>query len=351
MSRVTERDDFIFVDACLTSGWHSDRVFLESMVSGRLAAANCNGITWEDFNETMTLIAGYKRWIETNSDVALQVYTTADIERARRERRTGIILGFQNISPIDERLYYLGLYRELGVRIIQLTYSTSSVAGAGCYESHDLPLTDFGHDLVAELNRQRILIDLSHCGSRTSADALSASSQPVVYTHTAPAGLKPVERNKTDEQLRAIADRGGVVGIAGVLGFLRAGRDATIDDYIETIEYVINVAGEEHVGIGLDIQMHVGEMPDYAQSMEYSSRDRGYGRYYIQTWDIVEGDYDHDAYIELMRQRSTPTGMEDMETRGDDLVSAMERRGWTEERILNVMGLNWLRLFKEVWGA
>jgi membrane dipeptidase len=163
--------------------------------------------------------------------------------------------------------------------------------------------------------------------------------------------MKAVERNKTDEQLRAIADCGGVIGVVGVLGFLRAGRDATIDDYIETLEYVIDVAGEEHVGIGLDIQMHVAEIPHYKESMEYSSRDRGYGRFYIQKWDIVEGDYDEDAYIELMRQKSTPTGMEEMSTRGGDLVGAMERRGWNEERILNVMGHNWLRVFRDVWGA
>jgi membrane dipeptidase len=333
--------DRVFIDACFVTNWESSRKVLEDMRAGGVTAANCNRLTWENFPETMTLLSRYKSWISENSDVAHQIYTADDITSAKTNGRVGIIIGFQNTSPIEDRLYYLPLFHELGVRIIQLTYSTACSVGGGCWESRDLPLTDFGHDLVAELNRLGILIDLSHCGAQTASDAIAASSQPVAYTHTCPLAMRTNSRNKSDEQMREIADRGGMIGIAGVLGFLKAGREATIDDYLETVEYAVNVAGEEHVGIGFDLQHNVAEIPDYAERMEYASRDKGYGRWYE--------DLDIPAYIELMRQKSTPDGLSNLATRGSDLVGAMERRGWSDKRIRNVLGGNWLTLMKEVW--
>ena len=222
---MTTSFDTVFVDACLVTNWESDRNVLRRLRDGGLTAANSNRMNWENFTEAMTVLSHQKSWIRENSDLAIQVYTTADIAEAKRTNRVGIIFGFQNTSQIDDKLYFLQLFHELGVRVIQLTYSTACSVGGGCWESQDIHLTDFGREVVTELNRLGILIDLSHCGSNTSNDAIDVSAKPVCYTHTCPAALRKNSRNKTDDQMRKIAERGGMIGIAGVLGFQKAGRE------------------------------------------------------------------------------------------------------------------------------
>src|SRR5205823_853318 len=129
--------------------------------------------------------------IADNGDLVTQVYGVDDIEATRDTGRSGIILGFQNTSPIEDRLEYVSLFAELGVRVIQLAYNTMNFVGSGCYETHDGGLSDFGRDLVTEMNRLGILVDLSHVGVRTGSDAIAASSQPVAFTHVCATAFKP----------------------------------------------------------------------------------------------------------------------------------------------------------------
>jgi membrane dipeptidase len=155
--------------------------------------------------------------------------------------------------------------------------------------------------------------------------------------------------------MRDIAEHGGVIGLAAVLAFLRTNRDSTIDDYVETIEYVIGVAGEEHVAIGTDIRI-TAEKSDYPGADHNGggergngSRDKNYARWYINEDNYGSLPYDDAHYDDLMDEKSTPTGMGDLSTRGHNLANTMEKRGWSDDRIANVLGKNWLRLFTEVW--
>jgi membrane dipeptidase len=329
--------DPLYIDGCFVAHWESDRGVLEAMRRGGVAAANCNRVTWEGFHETMRLLARYKGWLDGNADVARLVREPEDVLDAQREGRVGIILGFQNASPLDDELPLLRLFVELGLRVLQLTYSTASSVGGGCWESHDLPLTDFGHDLVAEANRLGLLIDLSHCSARTTADAIRASSAPVAFTHVCPAALKPHPRSKSDEELRAVAATGGVAGLTFDPVYLRAGAAATADDYLEALEHALRVAGEEHVAIGTDFTLGIGD------TAEYIARDKGYGRYYIPGWDTARFVESTTAAI------PAPLGLRSLASQRDDLVAAMARRGWPDERIRRVLGLNWLRVFGDVW--
>jgi membrane dipeptidase len=254
----------------------------------------------------------------------------ADIRRAKAEGRVGIILGWQNTSGIDDDLGNLVLFRDLGVRVMQLTYNTQNLVGAGCWESRDGGLSDFGRDVVAEMNRLRILIDLSHVGPKTSDDAIRHSKAPVAYTHCCPM-LKEHARNKTDEQLRAIAKAGGFVGFASYTPFLPRGDDTTLDDCVAAMGYVINLVGEDSVGIGTDwVQDHD------ISFFSYLSADQGRGR------PTTAKPY--------TRVPPMPKGLE---TLGDfrNFIPAMERAGWSEGRIRRVLGENWLRFLGEVWGG
>jgi membrane dipeptidase len=317
--------NLIVVDGLVISRW-SHEVF-RAMHRGGLTAANCTCCVWEGFAETMTAVARWKRWFRERPDILTQVYSTEDIHRAKRDDKVGVILGWQNTSGFGDYLPFVQVFKELGLGIAQLTYNTANSVGSGCYESNDGGLTDFGRELVSELNRVGILIDLSHVGPKTSEDAIRVSEKPVAYSHCCPTTFKVHPRNKTDAQLKLIAEHGGFVGVTLFPPLLPRGPESTIDDYLDVLEYVINLVGEDHVGIGTDFSQGRGEKDRY-----YTSHDKGYSRKLVDYGPIV-----------------LPEGIRRIED-FPNLTMAMERRAWPEMRIRKVMGENWLRLLKEVWG-
>jgi membrane dipeptidase len=318
-------DDLIVFDGLNVSEW-SQAVF-EDMGRGGVTAANCTCSIWEDFRDTMRNIARWKTWFRDHSDLLTQVYSTADITRAKREGKTGIVLGFQNISAFEDQVGYVQLFKELGVGIAQLAYNTQNQVGSGCYESRDSGLSDFGREIVAEMNRVGMLCDLSHVGAVTSRDTILASTKPVCYSHCLPSGLKAHPRNKSDEELRFIADKGGFIGVTMFPPFLAKGVKSTVDDYIAAIDYVINLAGEDNVGIGTDFTQ--GQPAEF---FEWITHDKGNARELTQFGEIIN-----------------PQGIR---TIGEfpNITAAMVRAGWPEPRIRKIMGENWVRVLTEVWG-
>jgi len=318
-------DNAVVIDGLIIANF--GREVFEDMRRGGLTAANCTCSVWEGFRGSMDNIARWKRHFRDHADVITQVYDTSDIERAKREGKTGIILGWQNITGIEDQIPFLGIFKELGVGVMQIAYNTQNLVGCGCYEKNDSGLTGFGHEVIAEMNRVGILCDLSHVGARTSEDVILASTKPVAYTHCLPAGLKQHPRNKSDEQLKFIADRGGFVGVTMFPPFLKRGAGSTVDDYVEAIEYCIRIAGEDQVGIGTDHTQGYGR-----EFFDWITHDKGYARKLTDFGEV--------------------TNPEGIRTIGEmpNLTAAMLRRNWKEQRIRKVLGENWMRVLKEVWG-
>ncbi len=322
----TLHDRLTVIDGLIVSDFGPD--IFQDMRKGGITAANCTCCIWENFTQTMQNIMQWKAWFRDHSDLILQVRTTADIRRAKAEGKTGIILGWQNVSGMEDQIGYLELFKELGIGIIQMAYNTQNLVATGCYESHDAGLSDFGYEVVAEMNRLGILCDLSHVGPKSSHDVILASKQPVAYSHCLPSGLKPHPRNKSDEELRFIVERGGFVGVTMFTPFLARGTDATVDDYVEAMEYVIGICGEDSVGYGTDFtQGHD------AAFFDWITHDKGYARRLTSF-----GTIQNPAGLDTIGHTSA-------------LSAAMERRGWSEARIEKVMGENWVSLLREVWGA
>lgn len=319
-------DDAIVIDGLVISRW--GREVFESMQRGGLTAANCTCSVWEGFRETMLNITQWQRWFREYDDLLLQVHSTDDIHRAKKAGLVGIVLGWQNTSALEDRVEFVDLFKRLGVGIMQLTYNTQNLVGSGCWESQDAGLSDFGRDVIDEMNRVGVMVDLSHVGPMTSRDAILHSKKPVAYTHCCPAGLKDYPRNKTDEELKFIADRGGFVGVATYPPFMPWGDDSTVEHCVEVFEYVINVVGEDGVGIGTDFTQD----QDLA-FFEWLRRDKGHGR------ALVPGK---------PRVPKLPEGLARLEE-FPNLTQAMQRRGWSESRIRKVIGENWLRMLGEVW--
>jgi membrane dipeptidase len=318
--------DLVVFDGLIVSNW--SRPVFEDMRRGGVAAANCTVSVWEGFQATMDNVARFKRWFREHDDLIVQARSVEDVRRAKRDGRTAIVLGFQNVAAFEGELGYVQLFKEQGVGIAQLTYNTQNFVGSGCYETRDGGLSDFGHDVVAEMNRVGMMVDLSHVGAKTSDDAIRASTKPVCYSHCCPAALKAHPRNKSDEQLRFIVERGGFVGVTMFPPFLKNGPRSTVDDYVATIDYVVNLVGEDAVGVGTDFtQGHPDEF------FRWITHDKGTGRKLTEFGEI-----------------SNPEGLR---TIGEfpNLTAAMQRAGWLEGKIRKVMGENWLRVLGEVWGG
>jgi membrane dipeptidase len=319
-------EDSIVIDGLIVSNWC--RGVFEDMHRGGLTAANCTCSVWEGFHETMTNIGQWNRWFAEHDDLLMKARTTDDIRAAKAEGKTAVILGFQNTTAFEDRLDFIEIFKDTGIGIAQIAYNTQNLSGSGCYETSDGGLSDFGREVIAEMNRVGILCDLSHVGVVTSRDVIEASQKPVAYTHCLPLGLKQHPRNKSDEDLRFIADHGGFIGVTMFTPFLKRGGDSNVDDYIEAIDYIINIAGEEKVGIGTDFTQ--GHDDSF---FKWITQDKGYARTLTEFGEI-----------------KFPDGFA---TIGDfpNLTAAMARAGWSETRICNIIGLNWMRLLDEVWGV
>src|SRR5476651_821992 len=320
----TLHDSSIIIDGLNISKFEPS-VF-EDMRKGGVTAVNCTVSVWESFQKTVDNIGEMRQMIREHSDILTLVRTTDDIRRAKKENKTGIIFGFQNAHAFEDNLGYIETFKQLGVNVVQLCYNTQNLVGTGCYE-RDGGLSGFGREIVAEMNRVGVMCDLSHVGSKTSEEVILESKKPVTYSHCLPSGLKEHPRNKSDAELKFIADHGGFVGVTMFAPFLAKGIDSTIDDYAEAIEYVMNLVGEDAIGIGTDFTQGHGQ--DF---FEYLTHDKGYARRLTSFGKIIN-----------------PLGIR---TVGEfpNLTETLLKRGHSERVVRKIMGENWVRILGDVWG-
>ena len=318
----------IVIDGLVISQW-SRNVF-EQMHRGGLTAANCTCSVWEGFNDTMANIAQWKKDLTENADILTQVHSVADIRRAKAENKVGIVLGWQNTYAIEQNLDHLRLFCDLGVRVIQLTYNTQNLVGSGCWESHDSGLSDYGRDVIDLMNQLGILVDLSHVGDTTSRDAIAHSQKPVAYTHCFPNALLDHPRNKSDDMLQTMADKGGFVGVVAYTPFMPKGDNSTVEDVLDGFKHMIDLVGEDQVGIGTDFTQGQD-----AAFFNYLRSDKGLGRHLSKP---------------MAKRPNNPVGL-DGPSEYPNLTAAMMKRGWGETRIRKILGENWLTFLEKVWGG
>lgn len=317
-------DDAIVIDGLVIAKW--DRDLFEDMRKGGLTAANCTVSVWEGFQNTVNNIVEMNNLIEANSDIVMKVTCTEDIRRAKRGGKTGVMMGFQNAHAFEDQIGYVQVFKDLGVGVVQMCYNTQNLVGTGCYE-RDGGLSGFGYEIVEEMNRVGMMCDLSHVGEKTSREVILASEKPVCYSHCLPSGLKDHPRNKSDEELKFIADHGGFVGVTMFAPFLKNGIHSSIEDYVEAIDYIFNLVGEDQIGIGTDFTQGHGQ-----SFFEWLTHDKGYARRLTNFGEIIN-----------------PEGIR---TLGEfpNLTDALLRHGFSETQVRKIMGENWLRVLGDVWG-
>lgn len=317
----------IIIDCLNISNWQQPEVFA-NLRRGGLTVINATIAVWENFTETLDAIARWYLRFERYADTIIPIKDITDIQRAKAEKKCGIIFGFQNSSPVEDDLRRLSLLHELGVRIIQITYNNSNFVGSGYVDSPDYGLTKFGVDFITECNRLGILIDCSHVGYKTTMDAIDASTKPIAFTHAGPRAMCDHPRNKTDEQLKALVTKGGVVGVNAFPWFLAAGSQATLSDFLDTVNYMVKLIGIDHVGIGCDF-------------IEGQSREWFRWLFTGRNTDKVP-DYQIDWPVIY------PKGLQGAAD-FPNLTRALLQRGYSETDVKKIMGENFLRLFREAW--
>jgi membrane dipeptidase len=286
------------------------------------------------YDETVRTIAYWNAEIAAHPDVFLLVRHAADIAEAKRSGRLGIIYGFQDTNPFGEDLVRLDTFRNFGVRIFQLTYNRRGLVGDGCLEPGNAGLSVYGRKLVARLNERKALVDLSHSGERTALEAIEASTAPIAITHTGCSALVPNPRNKTDHELRKLADKGGYVGIY-LMPFLRSQGQQMADDLIRHIEHAVDVCGEDHVGIGTDGNTSTTVVtPEFKKAFADDINER-------RKQGISAPGEQPDVYT-FAPDLNSP----DRFLRIGDLLS---KRKYSDARIEKILGGNFDRLLKDVW--
>jgi len=306
------------------------RAIFEAWRAGGITGVSCTCGLWENFRDSIDQVIQWRRWFEEHADLILQVHTTADIARAKAEGKTGVLLSWQNTSGIEDRIDYLQIFATLGVRKMQLTYNTQNYSGAGYSEVRDAGLSGFGREVVDEMARVGIVCDLSHVGAQTSADVIAHAKKPPCFSHVLPAGLRAGGRNKSDELLRAVGARGGMIGLSQFGPHMKRGNDSTIDDYIEALEYVIGLVGEDHVGIGSDASEGHARPSAF---LEWCNHDKGYAR------ELTP--FGHEKVVKPLGPLAERPAVAD----------AMVRAGWSPERMRKVLGQNWVRYLRSIWGS
>ncbi len=288
-----------------------------------------------NLQETIYNIAIWHNRFRKYQSKLMHIQTVDDIYKAKKENKLGILFHFQNSLPIERDINLLSIYHKLGVRMIQLSYNQKNHVGDGCNERTDSGLSDFGVQAIKEMNRLGIVVDVSHTGYQTSMDAIEVSEKPVIVSHGNVYNICPVARNLKDELITAIAENGGVIGINGFPSFVSTKKDhPTIDDYIDHIDYIVKLAGVEHVAISVDFFHGMSSLISDSEAIKFYEQRLTDGKWKKETYQTPPWHY--------------PEGLS-LPEEFPNLTKRLLERGYSRQDINLIMGENFIRVFKNVW--
>ena len=312
---------------------HFDEIAAGIRESGVMAIKATLGGATGDFAMAVADIAATDQLIEKKPDLFLQIRTAADFDRARREKKLGIIYSFESANMLEDKIDRVETFRGLGVRVMQLTYNRRTPLGVGCLDGETDGLTDLGRQAIAKMNALGVAVDLSHSNTKTTADGIAASTKPPLITHAGCRAVYQHPRNKEDRELKALADKGGVIGIY-MLPYLTASpKQPMLDDYLQHLEHALKVCGEDHVGVGSDVQFFQVDDHDLAEMKEAAEKRKADG--------IAAPGEDRPTYIPDLNT-----------TRKMELIAnALLKRGHQDTAIAKILGANFRRVFGEIWTA
>ncbi len=330
---MTGNDAPLLID-CLQASEPSRDRFLEWRAGG-LDCVHVTLAIWETARETMSAIGSWNRMFAANADLIAQATNAEEIEKIATSGRTAVVFGFQNTSPFEDDIDLVEIFHTLGVRIVQLTYNVQNNVGSGCWEDDDRGVSQFfGRNVVREMNRHGLLIDISHCGLRTSLDAAKYSERPIAITHGNPSEFVGLDielnrRNKPTDLIRAVSEAGGVIGLSMYPKIMRGGSKASLDDFCDMVEWTAEHMGIDAVGFGTDFYT-------------------GYPVEVLTWWRA--GRWARESPLKAPSVFSPWPDWFPSPEAFPNVVVALKGRGFSGEDVAKIAGGNWLRLFRESFG-
>ena len=316
------------IDGLQYSNW--SRAIFEQMREGGVDAVHATLVYHENCRETLLRFGEWQRRFEEHSDLIMPVFEASDIELARETNRVGIFFGAQNCSPIEDDIDLVAIMRRLGLLIMQLTYNNQSLLACGCYEAEDSGITRFGRQVIREMNRVGMLIDMSHSAERSTLEAIELSERPVIISHANPASFHPAKRNKSDTVLHAIAESGGILGFSVYPFHLRNGPECTLDEFCGMVADTAELMGIDHIGMGTDLCQ---AQPESVLTWMRNGR-------WTKAMDYGEGSQSNAGW-------PSPLAWFSDNRHFPNIVEGLRQKGFNHEEIDKIMGRNWLRQLTE----
>ncbi|MBT7908421.1 MAG: membrane dipeptidase [Marinovum sp.] len=321
----------MIVDNLQYANW-SEKVFRQ-MREGGVDAVHVTISYHENFRETVLNFEQWNRWFEQYPDLIMKGLWAGDIDRAKDSNRTAIFFGFQNPSPIEDDIGLVEIVHTLGARFMQLTYNNQSLLATGCYEAEDTGITRMGRQVIKEMNRVGLVVDMSHSADRSTIEAAELSERPIAITHANPHAWHPALRNKRHEVLKAVTDAGGMLGVSLYPHHLKDKSDCTLQSFCEMIARAADSYGVHSLGIGSDLCQ---DQPDSV--VEWMRVGR-----WSKEIDYGEGSASAPGFPPM------PTWFKDNRDFGN-IAEGLAKTGLSQSEVNGIMGENWYRFYKENFG-
>jgi len=319
------------IDGLQYANW-SEKIFRQ-MQEGGLDAVHVTIAYHENFRETVQNIERWNRWFEQFPELIFPGRSGDDVRRARASGRIAVFFGFQNPSPIEDDIGLVEILHSLGARFMQLSYNNQSLLATGCYEAEDSGITRMGREVIKEMNRVGLVVDMSHSAVRSTLEAIDLSDRPIAITHANPIFWHPALRNKSDHVLKALSEAGGMLGFSLYPHHLKDKSNCSLESFCEMVARTADLMGVDHLGIGSDLCQ---DQPDSVVTWMRTGR-------WTKAVDYGEGSKDDAGFPPM------PSWFRDNRDFAH-IEAGLRAVGFGNDEIAGVMGENWLSFFDQSFG-
>ena len=296
-----------------------------------LDAVHVTVVYHEDYDEFLTRISEWNELFKNNSDLIFLGKDIRDIEKAKLENKTAIFFGFQNCSPIEDDINLVEKVHELGCRFMQLTYNNQSLLATGCYENVDSGVTNFGKEVIKEMNRVGIVIDMSHSAEKSTLEAIELSQKPIAITHANPSFWYKAKRNKSDTLLKNLSESGGMLGLSLYAHHLKDSSNCKLESFCEMVAKTADLIGVKNIGIGSDLCLNQPDsIVEWMRNGTWT-RAKNYG----------EGSKDKPGFPNQPDWFIDARGFNSLET-------GLKKIGFNLEEVNDILGNNWFNFYKGI---
>ncbi len=307
------------------------RKIFEINRSAGLDAVHVTIVYHEDFDELQLEIKKWEKLFHENSDLIFLGKNFQDIDKANKENKTAIFFGFQNCSPIEDDINLVEKVHQLGCRFMQLTYNNQSLLATGCYEKVDSGVTNFGREVIREMNRVGLVVDMSHSAEKSTLDAIEFSEKPIAITHANPSFWHPAKRNKSSDLLKVLSDSGGMLGLSLYPHHLKDNTNCTLDSFCEMVAKTAEIMDVKKIGIGSDLCLdHPDTVVEWMRNGSWS-KSKNYG----------EGSKNKPGFPKQPDWFLDARGFSNIE-------KGLKKAGFSDTETHGILGNNWYNFYKSI---